>query len=204
MKSSNLKSLIYRNTWITWGMVEGYFAHQWCRYVFFAESLNRQCPVLRRKMIVFTDFDFVEKLYLGGLAARADQSAASDLSIPEQNVLLTWWAKGQIDNGGFASLYASPVHINDVEHAFRGVGLDGAADACRRSKAVFMDGSPPEDQAARVAIVEEIHDPVQGKDPWRQCDEIIWNLGNGFDAKVAGYIRANSQFFADLQPKAMH
>lgn len=152
-------------------------------------------------MIASTDFEFVERLYLGGLAARADQEGPDSLSAPERNVVLAWWAKGQIDNGGFASVYAAPVHINDVERAFREVGANAAADACRRSKAVFADGSPPEDQAIRSAIVEEIHDPTQSKDPWRQCDEIVWNLTDSFDTKVAEYVRANSQFFAELQSR---
>lgn len=155
-------------------------------------------------MIVSTDFEFVERLYLSGLAARADQRGPDSLSAPERNVVLAWWAKGQIDNGGFAALYAAPVHINDVESAFREVGANAAADACRRSKAIFADGMPPEDQSARSAIVETMHDPVQGKDPWRQCDEIVWALQDDFDSKVANYVRANSQFFVNLQPNTVH
>lgn len=100
------------------------------------------------------DFDFLEHIYSGGLAKRADKEGSEALSEPERNILYAWWAKGEIDNGGFALLYAGPVNIDEVCTAFSEIDLLEAAHACLESKAAFQNGHPPEDQKQRLAEVE--------------------------------------------------
>ncbi|MCD9098212.1 DMP19 family protein [Luteimonas fraxinea] len=139
-----------------------------------------------------SDFDFVEKIYLSGVAARADRGVHC-LPWPEQAVVIAWWAKGAIDNGGFSYLYESPVRIDDIERAFREVGAAIAADACVRSKQFFPRGEVPESLSAREALIKSLSND-NGEDPWHDCDRAVWALED-FDSSVANYVRSHPENF---------
>lgn len=143
-----------------------------------------------------SDFDFVEKIYLSGISARADEDISS-LSPHERAVVIAWWAKGVIDNGGFSSLYESPVQIDDVERAFREVGATVAADTCLRSKEIFPNGEVPGSLSSRVSFVMDVRGDA-GVDPWEQCDQVVWAFED-FDSSVANYVRSHRGHFAGLE-----
>jgi hypothetical protein len=132
------------------------------------------------------NFEFVERLYSGALAKRADVEGIDKLSRAEQNVVLAWWAKGEIDNGGFALLYAHPIDIDRIAEAFSEIGASDAADACLLSKNKFKHQLPPLGEE-RIRIIRELDDVKA----WIQSDRKIWALGTDFDDVVARYIREN-------------
>lgn len=146
--------------------------------------------------MTLTDFEFVEHVYSGGLASRADREGADELSSPERNVLLAWWAKGEIDNGGFALLYASQVDIDEIIKAYLDIGLTEVARACEESKRIFRTGFPPKDQEKRVAEVDQLTGLDGSIDPWGEQNKVIWQMEAKFDSAVANYIRKNVGCFS--------
>lgn len=142
-----------------------------------------------------SDFDFVESLYLGGLAGRADKELSS-LSAPVRAVVTAWWAKGVIDNGGFSYLYEFPVEIDEIEHAFREVGADDAADACVRSKMTFS-GQVAGGTTRSVPFTN--HDIKDRRlEILEECDQAVWG-SEDFDSLVAGYVRSHWDDFSDFE-----
>lgn len=137
------------------------------------------------------DFDFVQSVYNGGLAQKADELGVAALSTPERSVVLALWAKGALDNGGFAYLHEFGADIGAIRDAFAEVGLDEASRACGRS-VVALEASRREQLPANVARIHHVDD---GEERWSECDEMIWRLGDGFDSAVASYIRRNKAIF---------
>lgn len=142
-----------------------------------------------------TDFDFVESIYSGWLARKADRQGIDSLSPPQKTVVLTWWAKGEIDNGGFALLYCSPVSIDDIARAFSDLGMSDIAMVCIASKSVFPGGQPPIDPADRRALVESILDISGDSDPWEPFNREVWRRNKDFDRIVAEFVKCNSEHF---------
>jgi len=134
------------------------------------------------------DFYFVDSIYSGWLARKADKEGLDSLTLPERAVMLSWWAKGEIDNGGFALLYSKPVSIDDVAAAFLEVGALDAHKACLDSKLIFHNKTPPQSVEERIKIIEAIPDNL---DPWIKEERAIWSLGDNFDSTVANYARRN-------------
>jgi len=141
------------------------------------------------------DFELVEKIYSGGLAKRADSEGVDALSNVERNVLLAWWAKGEIDNGGFALLYSGQIDINKVIDAFNEIGLPALARACSDSKKVFRDHHPPLGQDERSAEVDRLTGLDGLADPWAEQNRIVWESETSFDEAVARYVSRYKEFF---------
>lgn len=135
-----------------------------------------------------SSFDFVESIYTGALAKRADTNGIESLSGPEKNIVLAWWAKGEIDNGGFAFLYSKPVNIDDVALAFRNIGFESAYKACIETKAVFPDGKPPDAMERRLKIIEELD---KSGELWKTQERVIWEMDVDFDDAVAEYAKSH-------------
>ncbi|MEN5118482.1 DUF4375 domain-containing protein [Luteimonas sp. TWI662] len=140
-----------------------------------------------------SDFDFVESLYLRGLAGRADKDLSS-LPAPVRAVVTAWWAKGVIDNGGFSYLYGFPVEIDDIESAFREVGADSAANACVNYKLIVSSGRLLGSTSTGVSFK---NDDLKGArlELLEECDQTIWGDEN-FDSLVADYIRSHWDDFS--------
>lgn len=139
-------------------------------------------------------FDFAESIYSGGLADKADKEGLSSLNSIQRNVLFVWWAKGEIDNGGFELLYSSPLDIDEVINSFNAVGAYSYATACNGSKNLFPEANPPLDLYKRTELVKSImnSDP---DDPWLSLNKIIWTDSDKFDELVAEYIKNNIENF---------
>ncbi|MCD9031173.1 DMP19 family protein [Luteimonas sp. Y-2-2-4F] len=126
-------------------------------------------------------------VYYTSFAQKADAGGITSLSDDEQVVLLSCWAKAEIDNGGFANLYSLPVDIEKVENAFTAIGLMEASAAVSDSKKVFPEGRPPDDLEERTRIVEELVKSTGDRDPWYPYDKIIWSI-DSIDEVVENYI----------------
>lgn len=141
------------------------------------------------------NFDFVEFIYSGGLAKKADTYGVSSLSDVQKNVMLTWWAKGEIDNGGFELLYSSPVNIDEVISAFISVDANSYAKACMDSKALFPNKNPPIEVTQRNELIDLISS--SDDEPWLSFNKIIWANSDDFDGKVTRYIKTNIEHFRE-------
>jgi hypothetical protein len=136
------------------------------------------------------DFDFVENIYSDWLAKKADIDGVYSLDPIQKNVLIAWWAKGEIDNGGFELLYSLPIDINEVVQSFTAVGAYSYATACDESKNLFPEASPPLDLSERTELVKSIMNS-DSDDPWLSLNKIIWADSDKFDELVAEYIKNN-------------
>ncbi|UHQ23020.1 hypothetical protein LVB77_20630 [Lysobacter sp. 5GHs7-4] len=137
------------------------------------------------------DFDFVQSIYNGGLAQKAGELGVAALSTPERSVVLALWAKGILDNGGFAYLHEAGADIRVIRDAFAEVGLDEASRACDLS-VIALEAPRREQLPANVTRIDRIDD---GEERWSECDKMIWRLGDRFDSAVASYIRRNKAIF---------
>ena len=142
-----------------------------------------------------SDFEFVEWIYSERLAKRADAEGLGGLSVPERNVLLAWWAKGEIDNGGFSQLYGHPEDIDAVIKAFSDIGLKTIDNACSMSKNRFENGHPPSGLEERREAVDSIVNASGSDDPWDEENKLVWDVTEAFDSAVASYIRSNPIHF---------
>lgn len=140
-----------------------------------------------------SDFEYVEAIYSGGLAKRADEEGLASLSLPERSVLLAWWAKGEIDNGGFALLYSHDTDIDVIAAAFREVGCPDLAEACQASKNVFPVSLVPPTVSERTEYLDS------SDDPWLPYDKVVWAQDRDFDRTVAQYIQENREYFIRYQ-----
>lgn len=146
----------------------------------------------RSDLMIMDDFDFVQSIYSNGLARKADELGVANLSVPERSVVLSWWAKGLLDNGGFAYLYETGADLDAISHAFSEIGLSDAVRACALSR-IASERNSSNSSSSNVTRIDRVD---EGEDErWRECDEIVWGLGEKFDAAVAAYIRENHTLF---------
>lgn len=140
-------------------------------------------------------FDFAASIYSGGLASKADEEGISSLNVEQKNVVLAWWAKGEIDNGGFELLYSQPLDVDAVIESFSAIGANSYADACNRSKELFLGGNPPNDLFERIEEVKLIMNS-DADDPWLSLNKIVWADSDKFDDLVSEYIKKNIEHFS--------
>jgi hypothetical protein len=124
-------------------------------------------------------------------AGEADAQWVSSLTQVQRTALLPWWAKGIVDNGGFACFYegAGLEKATDVADALRTIGLESAAEACRQTLSVFPNDPQLADLEYRrqwLAHNKEVVAPV-----FREADRVIWDLEDQLFDALARYIQAN-------------
>jgi hypothetical protein len=116
----------------------------------------------------------------------ADQSGLTVLEPPERTVLLAWWARGVVGNGGFKYFFEGGSELGPVASAFRALGFPQAAEACERVEAeVASEGGLPRDEQGRRSALAHVD--------WRrfQADEreifaVKWEL---LSAAIGRYIK---------------
>jgi hypothetical protein len=111
------------------------------------------------------------------------------LAEPAQVILLAYNAKGIIDNGGFQFFDEGASHAIDVAWAFDELGFPEAADACRRSTAVFPHGIPPADWEERNDLMDMLGN--QTARCWQPLDNLFYDTTKDFDQRLAQYIRTH-------------
>jgi hypothetical protein len=91
------------------------------------------------------------------LGKKADALGLSALAPQERTVLLAWWARGVVGNGGFKYFLEGGSELGPIADAFRSLGFPEAAEACERVDAeVVAEGRLPRDEEARRAALAHV------------------------------------------------
>jgi hypothetical protein len=129
---------------------------------------------------------------LGALDYRLGPEGLSDA---KRHALLAWWARGIVGNGGLRYFYEGASEGDEVAEAYEALWFPAAAEAFRKSLAIFPNGRPhiiPElnweclnESAAE--FLEMIEDP-------------IFEMGADLDAAVLAYLREHEpEFMAQVE-----
>jgi hypothetical protein len=114
------------------------------------------------------------------LGDRAELEGIGTLSEEERTVLLPWWARGVIGNGGFRYFYEGSADLHEVARRMAALGF---ADVARALEAVAtrVDASVP----GRAAQTEHL-DRIRWKD-FEVAEGVVLELD--FDALLAAIER---------------
>src|SRR5262245_5321203 len=95
------------------------------------------------------DFELCNGMFTRIIEYHGDDIDASAISEQERVVLLVWYASGIIGNGGFRYLFEGELqgdpHFALTAEAFRATGCKKAAEAVRKTLAMFPNSRPPTD-----------------------------------------------------------
>ena len=145
-------------------------------------------------MLFSPEFDFVENTHKQ-LGTFANENGLDDLTPAERVVLLTWWAKGIIDNGGFEYFYEGATNTLEVAEAFEALGYaEAAAAACRAAHAQV----PPDVLAGGWEACREWMAPFEREEfeaRFEAANQAIWRIGDELQGRLADYIRAHLEAF---------
>jgi hypothetical protein len=114
------------------------------------------------------------------LGDRAELEGIGTLSEEERTVLLPWWARGVIGNGGFHYFYQGSADLHDVARRMAALGFADVARACE-AVATRVDASVP----GRAAQTEHL-DAIRWKD-FEVAEGVVLELD--FDALLAAIER---------------
>lgn len=131
------------------------------------------------------------------LAARADEEGLASLSPLQRGVLLPYWAKAIVDNGGFQYFYEGAENAAEVVDAFERLGFVEAASAFRESAKVFPAGQPICDLEARREWMEEHSAEITPV--YEALDPVICRLEAELWSRLAGCIREHPAEFGPSQ-----
>jgi hypothetical protein len=114
--------------------------------------------------------------FMQQLGQKADDSGLSAFEPPERTVLLAWWARGVIGNGGFKYFFEGGAELGPVARAFHALGFPKAAEACDRVDAeVVAEGRVPRDDEARRAALAHV-DWKRFQADEREISAVKWEL----------------------------
>jgi uncharacterized protein DUF4375 len=131
----------------------------------------------------------VERL-MHQLGQKADDLGLSALEAPERTVLLAWWARGVIGNGGFKYFFEGGSELGPVAREFRALGFPKAAEACERVDAeVVAEGRLPHDEAARRAALARV-DWRRFEADEREIFAVKWEL---LSSAIGRYVETHGQ-----------
>jgi hypothetical protein len=124
------------------------------------------------------------------LGDRANVEGIEGLGPQERTVLLPWWLKGIVDNGGFKYFYEGATETLAVAEAFDALGLSEAAAACRQAHARV-----PEEMLDRgFEACREWMDTLDEdalEELFSEPDRVIWDLEESLEKVLAAYIRTH-------------
>lgn len=117
------------------------------------------------------------------VARVAKESGVQALSEFEKDILLPWWARGVVDNGGFEYLCECERDVDGIAQRFRTIGLPELASAIETVvEGVYGGVGPPADERQRDALLAKVD--------WRRFDsqwEVV--LGVTFELMLAAIER---------------
>lgn len=148
------------------------------------------------------DFNLCDGLHSRILEYHGDDIDASAISAEERVVLLVWHVSGIIGNGGFRYLFEGNLkgdpHFALTAEAFRATGCQSAADAVRKTLAIFPHSRPPTD------IEERLKYYLKRIKRWpTEMDLQFFDAQDDLQKCLATYIRSHAGAFAHLDaPKA--
>jgi Domain of unknown function (DUF4375) len=150
------------------------------------------------------EFEFLQSVY-EPLGKRAAQFGVLTLSEPERVLMLSWWAKGIFDNGGFLYFYQGATNILQVADAFEAIGFTAGAKACRRSTEGFEGGQPPEDleEMKRWLAANSASPSLLRK--WEELCDPIWKIPDSeFDRLLVDFLlkhRGSFEFVPEMRKR---
>lgn len=90
------------------------------------------------------------------LAHEADAHGIHALDHEQRNVVVAWWAYGELSNGGFRVFFEGAYPLTETARSFRALGLEAVADACGQVVAALFPGGEPLDLRARSLLVSDV------------------------------------------------
>ena len=150
------------------------------------------------------DFDLCNSTFLRVIDYYGSEPEANTLPDPHRAVLLTWYAMGIIDNGGFHFFFehdfSGDPGFTLTAEAFDEIGCHSAAQAVRDAIALFPKGKVIADIEDRLKLFEstpESRRTALNKKFWAAS-----NVGMGeICVKLAAYIRNHQADFANINPR---
>jgi hypothetical protein len=132
----------------------------------------------------------VERI-LQELGEQADEHGLEALAAEQRTVLLPWFARGVIGNGGFKYLFQSAHDAGAIARAFHELGCHAVGDAVLGAPAVFPGGRVPSDAAERESLLEAVD--------WEQlraAEDTVYELSwDELRRRIADYVTAHPRAF---------
>lgn len=122
------------------------------------------------------------------LGAQADARGIESLSEHQRNVLVPYWARGVIGNGGFEYFFEGSYDLVDVARRFRALGLTDVAGACEQvAGAVFGAALPlPQGREAILARVDW--------SAFREQERVVYGLSwEALQDAIAAYVSSHPE-----------
>jgi hypothetical protein len=134
------------------------------------------------------------------LGERVDKYGLDALSPPQEVVLLSWWAKGIIDNGGFQFFYEGASNAAQVAEAFDALGFTAAGQAFRESLTLFPHGTPQNDHQERQEWLDSVG--TKAKTLFDRLSRVIWAIEDDLDPVIETYMNQHPTHFDALRKEA--
>lgn len=124
------------------------------------------------------------------LASRADEHGIETLSRSERAVMLPYWAKAIVDNGGLEYFFEGADNALEVAAAFDELGIEEGARAFRQSTEVFPNGEPQVSHESRRNWMDSHRAEIDAV--FAKLNPIIWQVDADLAQAISEYIRAHS------------
>jgi hypothetical protein len=123
------------------------------------------------------------------LSDYAEDEGIESLNKIERIVLLPYWAKAIVGNGGFSYFYEGAHNANEVAEALEMIGCPRVASAFRKSAEFFPDGKPMSSDKARNRWLED-HE-AEAAAFFADLNRTVWSCDEELWTRLAAYIRSH-------------
>jgi len=111
--------------------------------------------------------------YFEKLCKIADTEGQDTLSFHKQVIVLVWWAKALVDNGGFQYFYEGTTYTESISNAFDEIGLEKIGDAFRKSNEILFRGEVISKQKQDETLSEISENEIADLE---KLNQIIWDV----------------------------
>lgn len=126
----------------------------------------------------------------------AEAKGLDHLALSERVLVLTMWATGIIQNGGFryffedAYFHHGVSHVDKLAGALDYLGFPRAAEACRKAASFFPEGVLDEGPTASSAYMDRFSNE-QLDAAFEDLNRAVWNVDDGdeLEHRLAALIR---------------
>jgi hypothetical protein len=144
------------------------------------------------------DFDFINDLYSQIISQYGKNPEATEFSVLERPIVLTWYAMGVIENGGFQYLFESKLP-GDPDYmltwqAFVTIASKKAEQAFRKALSLFPQNRPPKNDKERLELF--LSHSEQKRD---SIDSALYGAHDEIGSCLLEYIRRDEDSFRYLK-----